>query len=299
MDLGRQLLGRDDVLRRRGRDDRRGAGRGHVPRRHQARHRAPSDRRRARRPGARALRQLPAASTPAARSARRRCRSTSAPGAVTSQRRRDRRSTTAAPSTELPVTNRGDRPIQVGSHYHFVETNRALVFDRARGLRHAPRHPRRHRGALRARRDEDRARSWRSPARRVDPRRQRAGRAARSTRRPRDAAQELPTHEPPHRPAPLRRHLRPDDRRPRAARRHRPRRRGRARRHGLRRRVQVRRRQGAARRHGPGGRRRRRPTRSTASSPTRSSSTGPASARPTSASRAAASPASARPATPT
>jgi urease subunit gamma/beta len=38
---------------------------------------------------------------------------------------------------ELAVTNRGDRPIQVGSHYHFVETNRALVFDRgaAYGLR--------------------------------------------------------------------------------------------------------------------------------------------------------------------
>src|SRR6478752_3775364 len=32
---------------------------------------------------------------------------------------------------ELAVTNRGDRPIQVGSHYHFVETNRALLFDRA------------------------------------------------------------------------------------------------------------------------------------------------------------------------
>jgi urease subunit gamma/beta len=31
----------------------------------------------------------------------------------------------------LRVTNRGDRPIQVGSHYHFAETNRALVFDRA------------------------------------------------------------------------------------------------------------------------------------------------------------------------
>ena len=31
----------------------------------------------------------------------------------------------------LTVTNRGDRPIQVGSHYHFVETNRALVFERA------------------------------------------------------------------------------------------------------------------------------------------------------------------------
>jgi urease subunit gamma/beta len=34
-------------------------------------------------------------------------------------------------TAQLPVTNRGDRPIQVGSHYHFAETNRALVFDRA------------------------------------------------------------------------------------------------------------------------------------------------------------------------
>ena len=33
-------------------------------------------------------------------------------------------------TTELKVTNNGDRPIQVGSHYHFLETNRALVFDR-------------------------------------------------------------------------------------------------------------------------------------------------------------------------
>ncbi len=32
---------------------------------------------------------------------------------------------------EMAVTNEGDRPIQVGSHYHFVETNRALIFDRA------------------------------------------------------------------------------------------------------------------------------------------------------------------------
>ena len=31
----------------------------------------------------------------------------------------------------IEVANQGDRPIQVGSHYHFVETNRALVFDRA------------------------------------------------------------------------------------------------------------------------------------------------------------------------
>jgi len=38
---------------------------------------------------------------------------------------------------ELAVTNRGDRPIQVGSHYHFAETNPALAFDRgqARGMR--------------------------------------------------------------------------------------------------------------------------------------------------------------------
>jgi urease subunit gamma/beta len=34
-------------------------------------------------------------------------------------------------TASVAVTNRGDRPIQVGSHYHFVETNRALVFDRA------------------------------------------------------------------------------------------------------------------------------------------------------------------------
>jgi urease subunit beta len=37
----------------------------------------------------------------------------------------------------LSVTNTGDRPIQVGSHYHFFETNPALEFDRkkARGTR--------------------------------------------------------------------------------------------------------------------------------------------------------------------
>ena len=32
----------------------------------------------------------------------------------------------------LKVSNTGDRPIQVGSHYHFYETNAALLFDRAR-----------------------------------------------------------------------------------------------------------------------------------------------------------------------
>jgi urease subunit gamma/beta len=35
------------------------------------------------------------------------------------------------PVVSLAVANRGDRPIQVGSHYHFAETNRALDFDRA------------------------------------------------------------------------------------------------------------------------------------------------------------------------
>ena len=37
----------------------------------------------------------------------------------------------------LMVANTGDRPIQVGSHYHFAETNAALQFDRAaaRGMR--------------------------------------------------------------------------------------------------------------------------------------------------------------------
>ena len=37
----------------------------------------------------------------------------------------------------LKVSNTGDRPVQVGSHYHFFETNSALAFDReaARGFR--------------------------------------------------------------------------------------------------------------------------------------------------------------------
>jgi urease subunit beta len=41
------------------------------------------------------------------------------------------------PTLTLLVANTGDRPIQVGSHYHFAETNAALHFDRqaARGMR--------------------------------------------------------------------------------------------------------------------------------------------------------------------
>ncbi len=41
------------------------------------------------------------------------------------------------PTVTIEVANSGDRPVQVGSHYHFYETNSALSFDRekARGLR--------------------------------------------------------------------------------------------------------------------------------------------------------------------
>jgi len=35
------------------------------------------------------------------------------------------------PVTTLRVVSRGDRPVQVGSHFHFAEANRALEFDRA------------------------------------------------------------------------------------------------------------------------------------------------------------------------
>jgi urease subunit beta len=42
-----------------------------------------------------------------------------------------------APTVTLRVANTGDRPVQVGSHYHFFETNEGLSFDRdkARGMR--------------------------------------------------------------------------------------------------------------------------------------------------------------------
>jgi urease subunit beta len=42
-----------------------------------------------------------------------------------------------APTVTLTVANSGDRPVQVGSHYHFYETNLGLIFDRAkaRGMR--------------------------------------------------------------------------------------------------------------------------------------------------------------------
>jgi urease subunit beta len=42
-----------------------------------------------------------------------------------------------APTVTIEVANSGDRPIQVGSHYHFYETNAGLLFERetARGMR--------------------------------------------------------------------------------------------------------------------------------------------------------------------
>ena len=36
------------------------------------------------------------------------------------------------PAITVTVANSGDRPVQVGSHYHFYETNAALTFDRAK-----------------------------------------------------------------------------------------------------------------------------------------------------------------------
>jgi len=40
------------------------------------------------------------------------------------------------PALTLTVSNTGDRPVQVGSHYHFAETNAALDFDRDRARGH-------------------------------------------------------------------------------------------------------------------------------------------------------------------
>ena len=52
------------------------------------------------------------------------------PGEVTTQDG-DIELNAGLPRTVLTVANTGDRPIQVGSHYHFAETNAALRFDRA------------------------------------------------------------------------------------------------------------------------------------------------------------------------
>ena len=58
------------------------------------------------------------------------------PGEIITQRG-DIELNAGAPRLTLEVANTGDRPIQVGSHYHFFETNNGLKFDRdkARGMR--------------------------------------------------------------------------------------------------------------------------------------------------------------------
>ncbi len=58
------------------------------------------------------------------------------------------------PRTTLKVRNTGDRPIQVGSHFHFFETNRYLEFRSRCVFRNAARYPGQHRHSLRARRRE-------------------------------------------------------------------------------------------------------------------------------------------------
>ena len=54
------------------------------------------------------------------------------------------------PTVTLTVANTGDRPIQVGSHYHFYETNSALAVRPRQGARLPARHPGRHRDPVRA-----------------------------------------------------------------------------------------------------------------------------------------------------
>jgi urease subunit gamma/beta len=53
------------------------------------------------------------------------------PGAVTAKEG-DLELNPGRETVTLPVTNLGDRPVQVGSHYHFIETNASLQFDRAK-----------------------------------------------------------------------------------------------------------------------------------------------------------------------
>ena len=175
------------------------------------------------------------------------------------------------PVVTLSVNNTGDRPIQVGSHYHFFETNRALVFDREKAYGMRPGPAQRHVGAIRARRRQGGAVDpLRRPPRRL--RLQRPGDRAGSTTRSRgrrassecqdqgfgdkpskDVAdsrrsrqhvtQPGPSHERPTLPEGLRQEVRPDRRRPNPAGRQRADHRDRARLHRLRRGVDLRRRQ--------------------------------------------------------
>ncbi|HUD49414.1 MAG TPA: urease subunit beta [Candidatus Baltobacteraceae bacterium] len=57
------------------------------------------------------------------------------PGAVTAQEG-ELELNAGREAVTLAVTNLGDRPVQVGSHYHFIETNASLKFDRAKAYGH-------------------------------------------------------------------------------------------------------------------------------------------------------------------
>ena len=137
MEAGGKVITRAQVMKGR-RDDPRRAGGGDVSRRHQAGHRARAD-------------PMKTASAVIASEAKQ-SRWTSPDGRVRILRRQPPRSDTGdvpmipgeilpaagdielnagLARTVLTVANTGDRPIQVGSHYHFAETNPALSFDRA------------------------------------------------------------------------------------------------------------------------------------------------------------------------
>ena len=59
------------------------------------------------------------------------------PGEIIPARTSDLDANVGLPTMTLEVANTGDRPVQVGSHFHFAEVNEALRFDRAaaRGFR--------------------------------------------------------------------------------------------------------------------------------------------------------------------
>ena len=107
MEAGAHVVTRGAGDGGRRRDDPRRAGRGDVSGRHEARDRPPADP---------VSRMIPGEIFPAAG---------------------DIELNAGAATVTLTVANTGDRPIQVGSHYHFFETNPALRFDRdkARGMR--------------------------------------------------------------------------------------------------------------------------------------------------------------------
>ena len=176
----------------------------------------------------------------------------SASARSTTAGRRRSTSTPAAPPCASTVANTGDRPIQVGSHYHFFEVNPALELRPRRGARLPAGHPGGNRGPVRAGADAH-GRS-RSPTT-----------ARASCRLPRrgDGPARTSDRDEDDRPPRLRRDVRPHDGRSRAPGRHRPGHRDRARPHHLRRGGEVRRRQGDPRRHGaePARGRRRSPTR--------------------------------------